>query len=273
MPAANVTVKATFKEKEYDINVEVKPAEGGSIDVAASAKTGADVELTVNEKPGYKLETLTYTEDGKEAVKITNKKFKMPANNVTINATFKKIVYTITVEKSEHGKVEAKPNEASIGDTITLTDIPDPGYQIDKITYTVNDGTEQFEVKDKTFKMPAGNVKVKVTFTDKKYKLKVITKLTDETVLGTKDYEYKYKEEIQLTVPYYEEYKLDWIYGKTENDETISISNEDKKFTMPASNLTVTIVLTKKTLHDRLVDIMVNGAKNFDPTTKINNFR
>lgn len=268
MPAGNVEVTATFKEKEYNIKVEVSPAEGGSIKAVPSASLGKKVTVEVNPAEGYEIDTLTYTEEGQPVRNIVDYAFLMPANNVTIKAKFKKIVYKVEVEASNHGKVEATPEKASIGDTITIKDIPDTGYQLDKITYTVNDGTDEFELKDKTFKMPAGNVKIKATFTDKKYDLTVITKLSDGTELKTEKFQFKYGEVVQLNVPRYEEYKLGWFDAKADNGETVVISNADKRFTMPASNLTVSIVLLNKTINDRLLDIMVNGAKNFDPTTK-----
>ena len=259
MPAANVTVTATFKEKEFDINVE--QAEGGSINVAKSAKTGASVELTVNEKPGYKLETLTYTEDGKEeAVEISNKKFKMPANNVTIKATFNKIEYKITVETPEHGTVKAKKDTATIGDEVILEVNPEKGYKLDKITYTVEGSSDEVAIKDNTFVMPSGNVKIKATFTDKEYQI-VISKQGDGTVQAPE--KAKKGDIVKLTITAKEGYKLGTVTVTDEKNSSITVSNANT-FTMPDSNVKVNVTFVKKTTEDIVVDTMLKSAKEFN---------
>ena len=73
--------------------------------------------------------------------------------------------YTITVESSTNGKVEADKTTAKEGDTVTLTVTPDDGYVLG--TLTVTDASNKAVTVDSnnTFKMPASNVTVKATFT------------------------------------------------------------------------------------------------------------
>lgn len=95
MPAADVEIHATFKVVDYTITV-AEP-QNGTVTAPATANYGDEVTVTVEPATGYELETLTYTAEGGEPITIENGKFSMPAANVTINATFKAIDYTITV--------------------------------------------------------------------------------------------------------------------------------------------------------------------------------
>ena len=87
MPAANVTINATFKAIDYTITVA--ETQNGTVEAPATAQYGQEVTVTVNPATGYEIETLTYTVEGSEPVTIENNMFLMPAANVTINATFK----------------------------------------------------------------------------------------------------------------------------------------------------------------------------------------
>jgi hypothetical protein len=95
MPAANVTVNATFKQDtpvvtEYDVTVATG-IQNGTVTVNPT-KAAANAEVTVTATPatGYVVDKITYTPAGGTATDITSaKKFNMPAANVTVNATFK----------------------------------------------------------------------------------------------------------------------------------------------------------------------------------------
>lgn len=76
--------------------------------------------------------------------------------------------YSITVEKTENGKVEANRSYASSGSTVTLTVAPEDGYVLDGLTVTDSQGNN-IEVVDKgdstyTFKMPSRAVTVEAVF-------------------------------------------------------------------------------------------------------------
>lgn len=74
-------------------------------------------------------------------------------------------VYDITVEKTENGEVKVNKN-AAVGETVKIETIAGKGYKLGKITVTYSkDGKdEEVEVKDGSFVMPEGAVKVSVTF-------------------------------------------------------------------------------------------------------------
>lgn len=104
MPASDVTVSATFQKKEDpdpDYSVKVNPAENGQITAKpTSAKAGDTVTITASPSEGFVLNTLTVTDGAENPVDITNNSFTMPAGDVTVSATFKKMDDTPDPEDS-----------------------------------------------------------------------------------------------------------------------------------------------------------------------------
>lgn len=95
MPAANVTVSATFAKTDYAITNATAADAGGTITVAATAQMGDEVTITVAPAEGKELDTLTWkAASAAEATAITAAdgvyKFTMPAEAVTVTATFQK---------------------------------------------------------------------------------------------------------------------------------------------------------------------------------------
>lgn len=95
MPADNVTVSATFAKTDYAITNATAADAGGTITVAATAQMGDEVTITVTPETGKELAALTWkAESAAEATAITAAegvyKFTMPAEAVTVTATFQK---------------------------------------------------------------------------------------------------------------------------------------------------------------------------------------
>lgn len=160
MPAEAVTIHAAFQKLTYTVTVADGIAHG-TIAAAATFPWDDTVTVTVTPDTGYELEKLTYTAEGSEtAEEVTANEdgaytFTMPKANVVLNAAFQKSVYTVTVdEKIENGKVTVDPENASMGDTVTVSATPVEGYELDAITVT--SGKTTVTVKDGKFTMPAG---------------------------------------------------------------------------------------------------------------------
>ena len=86
MPAANVTVTATFNNVIYDITIAA--AEHGTVTADRSAATtGEIITLTTVADEGYALNTLQVTANG-NPVPMDGNQFTMPASAVTVTATF-----------------------------------------------------------------------------------------------------------------------------------------------------------------------------------------
>ena len=172
MPASDVTITATFKLKDYTITLLGGQPAHATVTVPATAHLGEEVTVTVEPDPGYEVQEMRYAftaapeGTGGQGVHvdypIENGKFTMPAADVTISVTIKKIDYTITVAEMQNGTVEA-PSTATVGDEVTLTVTPAEGYELETLTYTV-EGSEPVEIQNNKFNMPAANVTINATF-------------------------------------------------------------------------------------------------------------
>ena len=122
--------------------------------------------LYVNLVPdtGYERESITVNGEV-----LTGSQFTMPAGDVTIAATVRPVVKTITVDPSlSGGTVTADRTEAMWGDTVTLTVTPDADYALIERSLTVN-GAEIYrgsptEKTQITFRMPPHDVRVTARF-------------------------------------------------------------------------------------------------------------
>ena len=77
--------------------------------------------------------------------------------------------YDIEIADAANGSVDTSLSNASAGSTITITATPDSGYSVASVTVTGPDGrvdVVRVNATTYTFKMPAGDVTVRVTFTD-----------------------------------------------------------------------------------------------------------
>ena len=172
MPAADVQIYATFKLKDYTITLLGGQPAHANVTVPATAHLGEEVTVTVEPELGYEVELMQYTfevilPDGTptgmhNTYPIENGKFTMPAADVTLSVTIKKIDYTITVAQTQNGTVTA-PETANYGDEVTLTVTPAEGYELETLTYTV-EGGEPVPVENNKFNMPAANVTINATF-------------------------------------------------------------------------------------------------------------
>lgn len=164
MPASDVTVTPVFV-KEYKIGVSMTP--GGSVTCRTTAQEGDVVTFTVTPHAGYEMDgapTISRL-DGDYSITADGKySFRMPANDVTINVAFKKVAYAINVTTPDHGKVSTEPTAmAAAGTTVTLSAVPDEGYEL--VGYIVTkDGGGAVTVTNGQFVMPASAVTVTAAF-------------------------------------------------------------------------------------------------------------
>lgn len=180
MPYSDVTIKATFKKVEtpepttHNITVVKNPAEGGTVTVKVNgeeqtgdtfkAKEGDTVTFTVTPAAGYERGTVAVTNPVDYKSDPEGKySFKMPTVDVTITVNFKEL-YAINVTTPDHGTVLTAPAaRAAAGTPVTLSAVPDKGYEL--VGYTVTkDGGGAVTVTNGQFTMPASAVTVTATF-------------------------------------------------------------------------------------------------------------
>lgn len=173
-PIPEITTIGTKKpQPTYSVSVN-------STKISASPSQGVaeGKEVTVTVRPGAneELDTLTYTY-GTTTVNIdkNTKKFNMPAANVTVNATFKPIVktYTVNRETESYGYVKLGPENpfsvnAKAGETFNFEVIAYQGNRVLNATVTkapYGGSVENFVFDPTTgkgsFTMPESNVTVR----------------------------------------------------------------------------------------------------------------
>ena len=160
MPDEDVTVTATFKEKEKpkpaEHKITIAETTNGTVKAnLASAAKDAEVTLTVTPAEGYELDKLTVAGKTATNVTVTDNKFTMPDEDVTVTATFKKKTepkpetkeYTISKGYTNHGSFTVSPTLAKEKQTITVTAKPNYGYAV-KNVYYIDDNNIKHSIKN-----------------------------------------------------------------------------------------------------------------------------
>ena len=175
MPAGNVAVSATFKEKSY--SVWTQTVDHGSITASPNKglKEGNKVTITATPETGYKLEKITYYDNKGQEQTITPPTsgaitFTMPAYSVALTAHFvdDRQSYDVIVNQPQTGgKITANPTSAKEGDTVSLSATPSEGYLLDKFKVTYGNEQTVDVIENNQFKMPNSKVTVTATFKEK----------------------------------------------------------------------------------------------------------
>jgi len=252
MPASNVTITATFKAQAAKYSVNINSANNGKVTAnTTSCVAGTEVALTVAPNSGYELDTLTVMNTTTNAsVAVSGGKFTMPAGNVNVVATFKTAAastYKVTVNAMTNGAVAANTTAAKEGDTVTLTVAPNSGYELDELS--VKNATSNAAVAvsgtgdTRTFTMPASNVTIAASFKVVKYNVTINASTNGSVSVNPSTYEKGAT--VSLSVAPAAGYELDTLTVKDASNGAVSTS--ENKFTMPASNVTVTATFKKAT--------------------------
>ena len=186
MPAADVNVTAEYVEKKPEAyTVTVNKATNGTVTAdKETAAAGDTVTLTVKaDETMYSQAVLA--EDG---LKVADSKgaavactagadgtytFTMPADNVTVTATFEIVAYGVEVAPTEHGSVtfEGGKKYFKVGENVTATFTAEAGYELASASYQEGNKPTDITAKVKeasntyTFTMPENYVKIEATFT------------------------------------------------------------------------------------------------------------
>ena len=168
----DITIIITVSAAPTTYTLALTAGEGGTVSPVGEnpyAK-GADVTIAAIPDGGYRFVSWIDVTGGVELGSQPTVTFPMPGNNVTATAQFEKLpaptTYKITVSDDGKGTATASAPEASEGATISLTATPSEGFEFDKWM------SDDVEVSNNSFKMPAKDVAVKATF---KAKTKICT--------------------------------------------------------------------------------------------------
>lgn len=257
----NAVVKVD-KAPRYAITINVT---GGTATVDAAnneAIEGATVTVTPTVGAGYTgngTVTVTKTASG-DAVAVTDNKFTMPAEAVTVTVTFDKL-YNVTVVNPAEGTITVDKATAKAGEEVTITEIPAGGTA--KVTYTKDDAEVVVPVTDNKFTMPAADVTVTATFAAK-YAIDttgvtggtVTVKSGDEEITEAAE-----GDEVTLTVTPDADHKGGTVTVTYKNDQNEDVEvpvDADGKFTMPAADVKVSITFSSK--HSVTVKAVEDGG-------------
>ena len=141
------------------------------MDGVKKSEAAKEITLTVTPDEGYELEALTVDGETTKNIAVTGNKFTMPAENVTVTATFKEIstpaptgeiTVSYTAQPSRGGSVTG-PETVKPGDTVTFEVSANGDYVFQ--TLTVNGATVTVTDGKATFTVPADATKVEVKAT------------------------------------------------------------------------------------------------------------
>jgi hypothetical protein len=186
MPAANVTINATFKAIQYHYSA-VEQVKCTVVDASGFAPEGQTITMRVvpesdtqfkeafvykvtGHAPNLVEEPIDFTVTPVEgSTKDVDLSFVMPAGEVEAHIICAD-AYSITVNFGDHGSAQADKIVAIAGETVTVTTYPNQDYKVDEIYYTYTDEGTSYRVDIEngdngyTFTMPAADVIVVVTF-------------------------------------------------------------------------------------------------------------
>ena len=176
MPENDVVLTALFNDINYNITVTNGTSSAPTATYQAEVTVKADAPATGKEFDKWVVTGITLTNEDLVKSTVT---FRMPASNVTMEATYKDVVYQVTVTNgtatSETAKYQA---EVTVKADAPATDMYFDKWEVTGLDTTGMDLTKT-EIK---FQMPAGNVTFKATYL-------AVTKYEIVIVDGTKDKE------------------------------------------------------------------------------------
>ena len=170
MPANDVTIEATFVLTEEPVetyDITIGSVENGTVTAdKQTAAEGETVTLTIVPKEGYSIGSVQVNGQAISATAGVYS-FVMPAENVEVTVTFQlndiETSYSITVQRASNGTIAANRTTAKAGEVVTVTAVPNYGYELSGIWYNGERLTAQNGIY--SFVMPAEDVTVSASFT------------------------------------------------------------------------------------------------------------
>ena len=172
-------ITAVFEVSTYNISFDNGGTAKVDGTVVTSAPAGAEVTISAPEaEPGTEFNGWTSTSEGvtfEDASKATTK-FTMPANDVTISASFQNIAYKITMPNGGTAYVnQQEVTEAEAGATVTV-EAPqaEPGTEFNGWTSTPEVSFADADSSTTSFTMPASNVDIYASFQNIAYNITML---------------------------------------------------------------------------------------------------
>ena len=151
--------------------VNIGSHSNGSISISPTGKQlpGKIITITLTPNTHYKFSSVSVTKASGGTVNLTTVTsgskytFKMPAANVTVNATFAALpTYSVSINASGGSVRASKTSGIYAGEKITLTCTPNAYYQLSSISSSQVSLSGSGNTR--TFTMPSKNVTINATF-------------------------------------------------------------------------------------------------------------
>ena len=160
MPASNITITPVFEQ--YIFDVYIGNSYHGRAEASASfAEIGETVSLT--DYPDRLYRFLRWESDPVITID-ENDVFVMPASDVTITPVFEQYMFNIYIGDSKHGSATTNRDSAESGETISLTILPESGYQ-----FYYWDSYPHVDIINNTFIMPNMDAHITPVFIEAAY--------------------------------------------------------------------------------------------------------
>lgn len=212
----------------------------------ASCTQGTTVTLLVNPGTGKKLKSITVTDANGNNIQVADKKFTMPASNVTVTAEFideDAVLYKVsigTVTESCSVTVRGGTNEFTYSQDVILNVQPAAGYQLDQLKYQQGTATAVPIGKDASdnysFKMPNGDVTITATFSKISRTVSATVSPASSGTASVDKTTATIGEKVQLTYAAADGYEFD----KVTATGGVTVGS-DKTFTVGNANVEVTV--------------------------------
>ena len=264
----DVSLTAIWSSKDYTVSADDSVTNGtvsaANADTASgmTANEGETINVTVTPNAGYVIGSVTYkyTLNGEEKTETINTdngaySFTMPAADVIVSATFVEDDLAITVNNTTdaNGTVSSDKTIAQVGDTVTLSNTPNAGYELKEYKVAYTDGNNQEQTvavnADGTFEMPAYPVTVTATFQKKSLDITIVPvqhgSVSAQDGDGKAITTAKLDESVTLVPNADNGYELaSWTVTYDNGTENVNVTVTSNSFTMPEYPVTVTASYT-----------------------------
>ena len=228
MPEKDVVLTALFEDIIYNITVTNGTSSAATAKYQEQVTVRANAPATGKEFDKWVVTGITLSDEDLAKSTVT---FKMPASNVTMEATYKDVIYNITVTNGTSSAPTAKYQE----EVTVKANAPATDMYFDKWEVTGLD-TTGMDLTKTEIKFHRGNVTFKATY-------RAIEKFAIEMVDGTKDKEVaKAGETVAITANPAKPGKVFDKWTCETAGVTIEFENATSStttFVMPASNIKI----------------------------------
>lgn len=284
MPAANVTVNATFKTVQPTVHT-IKNYNGtGGVVAGVPNKAYKDqpINISVHPNDGYEVEKIWLEDEAGNTLQDLTKStgFTMPDKNVVIKATFKKKEsksYIIgTSGDSTRGKITVTNptnGQAKAGDTVEFEVESFPGWEVEKYYVSKTDSSGNlsdvdFDGRHGSFVMPESGVTINVVFKEETIPKNSKTVNIDQHTGGNVSVDKRIAEigsKVRLTIEPYDRYSIkSYSVNKAHGSGNVAVKSDADGlyFIMPDDDVTVYSEFTRQTSPGAYNVSISNNIKN-----------